>query len=97
MPVYHIGKPQSPYSRPHLERSSPRNMMILHPTSPHPLTRSTVLFTLKEGVTQAQIDDWSTTAKGMVGKIPGRLLPELEHILAPGALSQDTNQCVMTK
>lgn len=95
MPVYHIGKLQILHATLHLEPSSPSNMVILHPTSPHPLTRSTVLFTLKEGVTQAQIDDWSTTAKGMVGKIPGRLTPE--PILAPGALSQDTNRCVMTK
>jgi len=30
-----------------------------------------VLFRLKEGVTQEQLDTWAEVAKGMVGKIPG--------------------------
>ncbi|KAJ5937830.1 Dimeric alpha-beta barrel [Penicillium verhagenii] len=30
-----------------------------------------VLFRLKAGVTQSQIDTWAQTAKAMVGKIPG--------------------------
>ncbi|KAJ5753025.1 hypothetical protein N7520_009942 [Penicillium odoratum] len=30
-----------------------------------------VLFRLKAGVTPAQIEQWTLTAKGMVGKIPG--------------------------
>ena len=30
-----------------------------------------MLFRLKPGVTQAQLENWSQVAKGMVGKIPG--------------------------
>lgn len=36
------------------------------------LTDTTVLFRLKEGVTQAQLATWSQMARDMVGKIPGQ-------------------------
>lgn len=35
----------------------------------------TVLFRLKPGVTQEQLANWASTAKAMVGKIPGMFPP----------------------
>ncbi|EXJ77573.1 hypothetical protein A1O3_09800, partial [Capronia epimyces CBS 606.96] len=45
----------------------------------------TVLFKLKPGVTPAQLADWTTSAKAMVGQIPGLIKLEANPPLASTA------------
>lgn len=69
MPVYHVGKLkiQSTFllRAPYFVNPTMRGRQFGE------LTGATVLFRLKEGVTQAQLATWSQMARDMVGKIPG--------------------------
>lgn len=71
MTVYHIGTPKTiPPSAPPPPLLSPTENDF--PTHFRALTIATVLFRLKQGVSQAQLATWSQLATDMVGKIPGQ-------------------------